>query len=410
MVRDIQRRYNLDLLPGEQPISVQQRHWIVLVRRIWWLAIVLAVVLFVGQRWLFHQQGPIPLGPGIIVAAVLAMIAVLVSFFLVDWRNDMLLLTNQRIVHVEKVVLIFVSQQESALDRIQDVRSSVRGFVARILGYGEVQIETAARGTDIVFGPISNPKAFAQQLMNQVQSIRDETSAEMMRETLLRRLHELDPERYPLPKTSGLPAKETEATVPRRRGFRLIPPNPRVERDTITWCKHWFFMIGRLLWPSLMLCILIAAAFFLPGLGLGRSIWIVWGVALGILLLTLVIQYQLWLGDIYVLTPDRLLDINRTPFGIFGETRRTADLERIQNITFEKPGLLANLFNFGNLRVQTAGEEDFTFDRVPRPENVQREIYRRQELGRQRAELRRREEIAETLAMLRELEGQSGGN
>jgi uncharacterized membrane protein YdbT with pleckstrin-like domain len=370
----------------------------------------LAVVVFVGLRWLFREGGPVSIGPGIVTGAALLLAGILTSFFFVDWRNDALLLTDQRLIHVEKVILIFLSQRETSLDRIQNVRSSVRGFVARILGYGEIEVETAARGagTDIVFGPIRHPQGFSQEIMGQVQSIREANSAEMMKETLRRRLHELDPERYPLPESMEPAAEKTASLEPRQRGFHILPRNPRVEPDRITWCKHWFFMIGRLLWPSLMLCVLIVAAFFLPGLGIGRSIWIVWGVCVGALLLTLVIQYQLWLGDVYVLTEERLLDITRTPFGLFGETRRTADLDRIQNITFEKPGLLANLLNFGNLRIQTAGQEDFTFDRVPRPESVQREIYRRQELGRVRAEQRRREEIAETLTMLRELEEQSG--
>lgn len=390
-VAEIQQRFGLNLLPGEKPLQVYMRHWAVLVRRIWWLSVVLLVVVSLGWWWLTRPRGQTTLAPGGLLFFVLLAAAIAVALFYVDWRNDALLMTDQRLIHVERVILFFQSEQATLLSNVQNVRSTVSGLFNRLLNSGEIEIETAARGNDIRFGPIQEPQRAQREIMSRVQAIRAQVSSKLLEETIL---HKIDPDRYPAPKPIATAGPE------QAQGIRILvlPSNPLVEGDRITWYKHYFFLFRRLLAYLALLVLAVVTAVLLVNVEVSSSVWIVWGAIVGLVVLLVVVNYQIWLGDIYMVTADTIVDIRRTPFGLFGETRRAADLGRIQNITYRQPGLLANLLNFGNVLIQTAGEEDFTFDRVPRPADVQREIYRRQGLARQREEQRRREQIAEYIA------------
>jgi DNA integrity scanning protein DisA with diadenylate cyclase activity len=48
-----------------------------------------------------------------------------------------------------------------------------------------------------------------------------------------------------------------------------------------------------------------------------------------------------------------------------------ARLNKIQDITYKTGGILATLFNYGNVLIQTAGElPNFEFELVPHPDQV----------------------------------------
>jgi len=402
-VGEIRQRFGVELGPDEKPLCYYTRHGIVLVRRT--MGVILALIPLGVLAWSFTlPTPPIPFGLeiGIVAVVYLAIVLAVLYYFYNDWRNDALILTDQRLIHIELVILISQAQRETVLRNVQNVRMDVPGFLARLLGYGTIEIETAARGTDIFFGPISQPRAVQQEIMQQVRAIQADRSARLMQETLLYRL---DPDRYSRPRQPFGPADDEGQGTPRRQiHLPFLPPNPLIEGETITWHKHGFFLLYRLFRPILVLAILVGFAFLLSYLKAATLLWVLWGGGILYGLGYLVWSYQVWKGDVYVLTADSFHDIYRTPFGLFGESRRSAGLERIQNISSRKPGLLANLLNYGNVLIQTAGEEDFTFNRVPRPEQVQRDIYRHQEIHRLRQEQRERDQIADWLVTFRKLD------
>ncbi len=392
---NVQQRFGFRLASNEIPLKVYTRHWIVLLR---WSALFLflflpVVILLV---WMANNafQG---LNWGIVLLALLylAGVSLLYYYGYTDWRNDALIVTDQRLIRVEQTILFSLSVREALLSNVQNVRSSTKGLLASMLRYGYLLIETAARQMDISFGPIPHPQEAQRDIMSRLEQLRAEISRQLIEQTLRRRLYGEEP---------AAPPARKEAP-PRQRWF-LIPPNPLIEGENITWHKHWFFLVRRLVAPTLLLVLAVASFFVLPVLPVPIPGWVYTISAVLILpfLGAIVWRYQLWKGDIYTLTPTQLHDIYRTPWGIFGEERRTGELSRIQNISFQKPGMLGWILNFGDVRIQTAGAEDFTFSRVPRPDEVQREIYRRQEQARQREQEKERERIAEYLAIYRDLE------
>jgi len=100
---------------------------------------------------------------------------------------------------------------------------------------------------------------------------------------------------------------------------------------------------------------------------------------------------------VYQLTDDRIIDVEKLPLGL-REERREASLSMIQDIGYEIPGVIANLLDYGNVFIETAGREAvFTFSWVHEPRQVQQEVFARMDAFREREQQRQREQRADEL-------------
>jgi hypothetical protein len=108
-------------------------------------------------------------------------------------------------------------------------------------------------------------------------------------------------------------------------------------------------------------------------------------------------RYEDWRNDIYQLTDERIIDVERLPLGL-REERREASLSMIQDIGYEIPGPIANLLDYGNVVIETASREAvFTFSWVHQPRRVQEEVFARMDAYREREKQGQRERRAAEL-------------
>lgn len=99
---------------------------------------------------------------------------------------------------------------------------------------------------------------------------------------------------------------------------------------------------------------------------------------LNIFLITFfVILYHNYILSIQIVTNERLIDIDQK--GLFNREVNTLPIANIENVTYKQNGIIGSIFNFGNVVVQSAGEESsgaasktngFVFDNVPQPSSV----------------------------------------
>ncbi len=76
-----------------------------------------------------------------------------------------------------------------------------------------------------------------------------------------------------------------------------------------------------------------------------------------------------WYFNIYIVTNERIVDIDF--YYLLYKQFSEAELTKIQDISYNTGGILATLFNYGNVLIETAGETpNIEFDRVPFPEKV----------------------------------------
>ena len=147
---------------------------------------------------------------------------------------------------------------------------------------------------------------------------------------------------------------------------------------TITYRKHWLILLQKLILPlfALVLSIIFVVAIITHNLiqvdytmGLVAGYFLIF-VAAGML----VYQYIDWRNDLFQLTPNQVIDLDRKPFG--RESRRSAPLENILSIEYERRGFIPMLFNYGTVYI-TIGNTQLTFNNVYQPSVVQQDIFTR---------------------------------
>ncbi len=78
------------------------------------------------------------------------------------------------------------------------------------------------------------------------------------------------------------------------------------------------------------------------------------------------IATKVYWGNRWIVTSDSITQIEQT--GLFSTQSSQLSMENIEDVTAEKNGILTHLFNFGVLKVETAGHHGkFNFDYCPNP-------------------------------------------
>lgn len=79
--------------------------------------------------------------------------------------------------------------------------------------------------------------------------------------------------------------------------------------------------------------------------------------------------------DLWILTDQRIIDIEQK--GLFDRIIAELNIMKVQDVTAEVHGHVATFFDYGNVYIQTAAEQQrFIFQKVPHPEEVARLIIR----------------------------------
>ncbi len=100
----------------------------------------------------------------------------------------------------------------------------------------------------------------------------------------------------------------------------------------------------------------------LLGFGLGLFAWLFFFLSITDFVL-----------DVWYITNKRIIDIQQE--GFFSKKVAEQYLNRIQDVTSETVGVMPTIFKYGNVRVQTAGEQEhFLFEDVSEPDVVRQTI------------------------------------
>ncbi|HML22741.1 MAG TPA: PH domain-containing protein [Aggregatilinea sp.] len=88
------------------------------------------------------------------------------GIWLIWWRNNYLALTNRALVRRKGV---FVKYERAVpLNRVQDISISY-GFIPRLLGHGDIRIETAGtEGTEIIMNDVPDPDGFRSLIFEEI--------------------------------------------------------------------------------------------------------------------------------------------------------------------------------------------------------------------------------------------------
>jgi CRP-like cAMP-binding protein len=307
----------------------------------------------------------------------------------IDWGNDYYIVTNQRVVWLEKVVGIYDSRQEAPLSAIQRINVQT-DYWGRQLNYGTLIVRTIV-GSTLTLRNVDHP-AQAAALIEEHWKRSKQASRKMeegaMRQALRQRI--LHSETVPEP-VASIVQKLTPAKKPNPYAKQSMFANffrVRFEAlTTITYRKHWVVLVERTWIPGLILWTLFGWLVYeifshtlksVPSLLGNRGVdalLVVWLILFAMVFSWWYYEYINWSNDIFQVTPDQILDINKTPLGEV--TSDIAALDNILHLEYERRGIMQILFNYGNVYITIGGGKDMTFENVFNPSAVQDDIERR---------------------------------
>ncbi len=291
----------------------------------------------------------------------------------VDWTNDYYFVTSTRVIYQERVVLFYDSRQESPLKALQSTQINTSQW-GRWFGYGNVAIRTYI-GT-ILFRGVAMPDqvmAIIQEQQARAQFGQYRTELRTIKTTIDNRIRTGPqapvPKQPPRPVVQPSPMQQFLSTM-----FHL-----RYESGgTVTYRTHIFILLKKVGLQSILLLglfiLLVASAtnqFALLSIQATCGLVFVLGI---VIFGWWLYQYMDWHNDVYVITPDQVVDVNKKPLG--HEQRQAAPLKNILGIEYKRLGIIGLFLNFGTVYIRV-GDRQLTFDDVFNPSEVQRELFHR---------------------------------
>jgi CRP-like cAMP-binding protein len=314
----------------------------------------------------------------------------------IDWSNDYYIVTNQRVIWLEKVIGLHDSREEAPLGTILSVGVETDAL-GRILKYGNVIVRTFVGKLE--FDHVDHPTQAADMIREyweRTKAITTRSQMDVMKDTIKQKLGLPLEKRQQVELSPVVPVDEEK--VIKTPLWLLAMQNLiqlRIEDGgKIIYHKHWIILLQRA-WKPLSLFLLGILFLFWRLFTLVTSPELSFirtnasgsyspdtlTVLVPLLLLPvgfwLWYEYTDWHNDTFMVTNDEIFDIDRKPFGT--EEKRSAQIESILSTSYKRSGFIAYIFNYGTVNISVGGTT-MAFEDVMDPAAVQADINRRRAL------------------------------
>jgi hypothetical protein len=378
-----------DVHTRRHPYAVVERFFIPIVVFVIWIVVTFGLQLFPGSP----VRAVLPLA-WVVFAVVWLLWTVLLY---IDWINDVFIVSTKRVIHIERVLVLREERHEAPIDQVVSINMETPTLMARLLGFGTLDIHTASLGRPIVFDHLAEAGRVQQVILELRDRARAYRVAEgrgqrrrILQEQLGLQEGEMKP---PIPQPPPRPPEPKGALY---RVLDYFVPRMVIEKPgEVTWRRHWYILIKKVAVPLLAL-FLLAAGLIMASISplplirpISGSPFLAYLMALSVLpflglLGWLWWRYEDWRNDIYTVTATSIIDRESAPFG-FREQKRVGSLEDIESVYSHVPNFLAKIINLGDVIIDTAGApRAYTFESVPNPLAVQQEIFSRMQAYRER--------------------------
>ncbi len=305
----------------------------------------------------------------------------------IDWGNDYYIVTDQRVVWIENVIFFYESRDEAPLTTILAVNTTTT-FFGRLFHYGSVIVKTFTG--KITFRNLKDPNRmveFIDEYRERIQKGSERREKRKIDQEIRQRLGWENGEK-PAPNLDG---GAQELSAGDREEKRSIWQNyfgniftMRFEEDNvITYRKYWPTLFGKIWLPTvLIIVVVLGMGLIINGFTAGQitaqlaeTILVLFmAFILLVLIPWWIYRYVDWRNDIYQVTDQHIIDIERKPLGT--EVKKAAPVENILSLEHERVGLWGYLLNYGLVTINV-GETQFVFRNVHEPARIQQDIFNR---------------------------------
>ena len=305
------------------------------------------------------------------MGALAITVLVWMGWQFLEWSNDLFFFTDKRIINRQRSLFSYETKHETPISAIESVQVK-RSYFGRGFNFGDLEIKTFTGSMRLAFVPdISS----AQQILSFLTERRKERWEEEEKQTFERDIRErINPEilregdnliSYPEKSSTQI---QSLGSIPGRITDNNTP--------NIIYRTHWTILFAKIFIPVFLLMSHLFFYLFLAA----NNAKIINGITFNIIMLIncivliSLVAYRFfdWRNDLYIITEDYLIDIDRRPFGM--EEKRSAPIKNIQSIRYKRNGIFGLLFNFGTVYTRI-GDEEFTFDNVFQPADVQEALF-----------------------------------
>lgn len=391
----------------DEEILIQtRRHWWAFLRSAW------LPLLFMLAMW----GGAFLLEVQVLSLALLGLSVLLpgaaLAYFYLEWRNDAVIVTDQRIIRINRTILTMVRQvTQVGLESVHEINFEFPSYdpFARLFRYGKVLVKTAGAQGNLELDFMPNPEQF-QKLIIEDRAYFESRQAQRHHKIVraeLRRWLAGDAEDAAAA-ASSVDSDEAPKPISGTNGFlssRIEMSNGDIvyRKHLSVWARHTFIPLAIILVALASLA--LSLALISPDLRI-----ITMPVGFVALLIGCLAFYWMdwdWRNDLYIISDDTITLVHKRPF-FLQSLRDQILVERIDNVESMTRGILAALLKYGDVRMSLVGaDEPKMFQRVSKPQEIQQEISRRQH---QKAERRARYDAMQQRQILSEyLDTVNGG-
>lgn len=174
-------------IPDEKVVHVLRRHPITMFSLYLGLFAIIAAPFLIWSLLTYTQPGlledPATFTLIILGASIFFLFAWLFLFqnFL-DYLLDIWIVTTKRVLNIEQTGLFSRTVSELRLYRVQDVTSTVNGFVGTMFDYGDLEIQTAGEKVRFTFEQIPHPTRISKSVLELAEEDRKEHLDEAVEE------------------------------------------------------------------------------------------------------------------------------------------------------------------------------------------------------------------------------------
>ena len=398
---------------NEEIIMIRRRHPWSFIRR-GWAAVLIFILFSAAGVAVLTVNGT--LGFGVILTG-LVLSALLMTYFYFEWRNDSIVVTDQRVVQIERVIPTFsVTINEIPIEQIQEVNTELpQGDIfARIFDYADIELKNASDTGNLLLDMVPQADEVQEAIFanrNKRDEMADETRRMAIRAEIERQLG-LDKTRKMDAAGAGengaAPAGGSDLVT---RTFSPAPTRFTNASGETVIRKHVTVWLSHIIAPSLM----ILGAFVILGLSIAATQnWLnQFGAYLAAAMFVVGGLWFWWSdwdwrNDMYIIGDKNVTLIHKRPLWLQNEVEQVR-LERVDNVLSEVNGFIDTVFQRGDVKMSLVGEgidRAKVFQKVHRPQEIQAEISRRQARARnqemQDEDNRQHEAIREYLSVYHE--------
>ena len=361
----------------EEILLRTHRHWWSFLRTAW-LPLLLMPAMWIGAAALDAQAPSL-----LLLALSIALPGLALVYFYLEWRNDSVIVTDQRIIRINRTILAMYRQvTQVGLDSVHEINYELPPYdpFARIFRYGTVIVKTAGAQGNLEMPLMPSPARFQKMIMENRQYFESRKAQRHHRlvRAEMHRMMSSEPE-DDAPHSSSHAADEPPKPLSGSNGF--LSTRIEMSNGDIVYRKHISVWAQHTALPILIVLVSLAALILTFTLVSPDLRIVAFPIAMLALLASCLTAYWLdwdWRNDVYIISDDTITLVHKRPF--FLENLRDQILvERIDNVESVSSGFFAALLKYGDVRMSLVGaDEPKLFIKVPRPQEIQQEISRRQ--------------------------------